>query len=184
MNCRTYPADADTEEEGSGIDAGKDGAGVAELVGPDGVLGAADGAGTMVVGAIDVTGRVDVERPRVVRTGLPFFLSEVAGIVVLAVAASIVVDVCSPSDVTTESMIDRGSVVVGVVVVAVVVDVDVVVVDVVVVEVVVVDVVLVVVVLVVVEVPGGRRGPVTLGSPMNSKCMPSGKAHVPPHAKP
>lgn len=57
---------------------------------------------------------------------------------------------------------------------------EVVVVDVVV-EVVVVDVVVVVEVVVVDE---GIGAPVIRGGPINSKCMPSGMLHVPPHAKP
>jgi hypothetical protein len=45
-------------------------------------------------------------------------------------------------------------------------------------------VVLEVVIVVVGTVPGGSFGPLIRGEPMYSKCIPSGNAHVPPHANP
>ncbi len=83
-------------------------------------------------------------------------------------APEVLVDVLGVLVVVVVVLVDVVEVVDVLVVVDVVVDVDVV--D--------VDVVEVVVVL------GGSGGPVTRGSPMYSKCMPSAIGNVPPHAKP
>lgn len=119
---------------------------------------AAVGAGAAVVCAADVAAPRTVEGGRVV--------PELGVLVLLVDELARAVDVLDVLDVVV-NVVD--------VLVDVVDVVDVVVVDVVEVDVEVVDVVVVL---------GGSGGPVTRGSPMYSKCMPSAIGNVPPHAKP